>query len=114
MKFSRLALLSTVILPLAAFAAGTPATSTPTSQTITSVPATGAMSDGLVKKVDSGQGKITLGHGPLENLGMPAMTMVFHVADPTMTTKVKVGDKVKFRAVKATAGLTIERIETAH
>ena len=36
-------------------------------------------SDGEIKKVDKGAGKITVKHGPLANLDMPAMTMVFKV-----------------------------------
>jgi Cu/Ag efflux protein CusF len=44
--------------------------------------ATAPQSDGEVRKVDKEQGKITLRHGPLQNLDMPAMTMVFKVADP--------------------------------
>ena len=40
------------------------------------------LSEGEVRKVDVEQGKVTLRHGPLTNLDMPAMTMVFRVADP--------------------------------
>lgn len=35
------------------------------------------LTEGVVKKVDKAQGKLTIKHGPLDNLGMPAMTMVF-------------------------------------
>ena len=42
---------------------------------------TTALSEGVVKKVDKAQGKLTIKHGPLENLGMPGMTMVFRVRD---------------------------------
>ena len=38
-------------------------------------------------------GKLTIKHGPLENLGMDAMTMVFKVKDPAMLSQVKVGDR---------------------
>jgi len=37
----------------------------------------GALVDGEVRKVDKEAKKITLRHGPLPNLDMPAMTMVF-------------------------------------
>ena len=49
---------------------------------------------GSVTKIDQKQGKITLKHGPIKNLEMDAMTMVFAVGDPTMLKTVKVGDKV--------------------
>lgn len=70
-----------------------------------------AMSTGEVKKVDKGVGKITIRHGPLTNLGMPGMTMVFHVADPAMLDQVKAGDKVAFIAEKKNGALTVTRIE---
>ena len=38
-----------------------------------------ALAEGLVKKIDKAQGKLTLKHGPLANLKMPGMTMVFRV-----------------------------------
>jgi Cu(I)/Ag(I) efflux system protein CusF len=57
-------------------------------------------SDGEVRKVDLAQGKITLRHGPLPNLDMPAMTMVFNVPNRKLLEGVKEGDKVKFSADK--------------
>ena len=44
---------------------------------------------GEVTKVDAKQKKITIKHEPLANLAMPAMTMVFVVADDAMLEKVK-------------------------
>jgi len=41
------------------------------------------LTEGLVKKIDKAQGKLTLKHGPLANLEMPGMTMVFRVEDAT-------------------------------
>ena len=38
-----------------------------------------AMSDGEIKKIDKGASKVTIKHGPLANLDMPGMTMVFRV-----------------------------------
>ena len=39
---------------------------------------------GVVKKVDAKAKKLTIRHEELVNLDMPAMTMVFVVADPAM------------------------------
>jgi Cu/Ag efflux protein CusF len=36
-------------------------------------------------------GKITFKHGPIKNLDMPAMTMVFEVKAPAVLAKVKTG-----------------------
>ena len=72
-----------------------------------------ALSDGEVRKVDKSAKKITIKHGPLANLDMPPMTMVFRVKDPAMLDKVKAGDKVKFQAEKLGGALTVTSLETA-
>ena len=72
-----------------------------------------SMSDGEVRKVDKDAKKITLKHGEIKNLEMPAMTMVFQVKDTALLDKVKVGDKVKFKAEKAAAGYAVSEIEMA-
>jgi Cu/Ag efflux protein CusF len=73
----------------------------------------GEMTDGEVRKVDKEAGKVTLRHGPLKNLDMPAMTMVFRVADPKMLDTLKQGDKVKFVADKVNGAFTVTAIEPA-
>lgn len=57
-----------------------------------------AISQAEVRKIDMTQQKITLRHGPLADLGMPPMTMVFSVQDATQLEGLKVGDKVQFVA----------------
>ena len=74
---------------------------------------TAEMIDGEVRKVDKDAKKITIKHGPLTNLDMPAMTMVFQVKDPAMLEQVKVGDKVMFQAEKVGGAVTVIRIEAA-
>jgi len=85
----------------AAFAQATEATAS----------AADAMSTGEVKKVDKSTGKITIKHGPLANLGMDAMTMVFRVKDKAMLDQVKVGDKINFVAEEPNGQLTVTRLE---
>lgn len=70
-----------------------------------------AMAEGEIRKVDKDAKKITIKHGPLAKLDMPAMTMVFQVKDPAMLDQVKVGDKVKFDAEKVGAAFTLTKIE---
>ena len=72
-----------------------------------------AMADGEVRRLDKAQGKLTLRHGPLANLEMPAMTMVFRVADPKMLDALKEGDKVRFAADKVNGVITVTAIEAA-
>jgi len=69
------------------------------------------LSEGQVKKVDQAQGKLTLRHGPLENLGMPGMTMVFRVQDASWLDRVKAGDNIRFLAEKVNGALVITRLE---
>jgi len=70
-----------------------------------------SMSSGEVKKIDKGAGKMTIKHGPLENLGMDAMTMVFRVTDPAMLDQVKTGDKIDFIAQEPNGQLTVTKLE---
>jgi Cu/Ag efflux protein CusF len=69
--------------------------------------------DGEVRKVDKAAGKVTLKHGPIANLEMPPMTMVFRVRDPKMLDNVKAGDKVKFKADKVQGSYTVIELAPA-
>lgn len=69
--------------------------------------------EGEVRKIDREQGKLTLRHGPLKNLDMPAMTMVFRVADPKLLDSLKEGDQVRFTAEKRDGVYTVVAIQPA-
>ena len=69
------------------------------------------MADGEVKKIDRDAKKITLKHGTIKNLDMPAMTMVFQVKDAKLLDNVKVGDKVKFSAEQTKSAIFVTAIE---
>ena len=71
------------------------------------------LADGTVKKIDKSAGKLTIAHGPLESLGMPAMTMVFRAAEPGMLDQVKAGDKIRFAVEKVGGALTVTSLEPA-
>jgi len=59
---------------------------------------------GTVTAIDKTAGKITLNHGPIPEVGWPAMTMAF-TAKPELLNSVAVGDKVAFDVtVKGPAG----------
>ncbi len=72
-----------------------------------------AMSDGVVRKIDAPNGRITLKHGPIANLDMPGMTMVFRVQPPTLLKGIKVGDAVKFHAESINDALTVTALQPA-
>ncbi len=71
------------------------------------------MTQAEVRKVDTENRKLTLKHGPIKNLDMPAMTMVFEVKDAALLAKVKAGDKVQFRAVDNAGKLTVTELQPA-
>jgi Cu(I)/Ag(I) efflux system protein CusF len=45
------------------------------------------MAEAEVRRVDKDSKKVTLKHGPIKNLDMPGMTMVFQVRDLPCSTK---------------------------
>lgn len=73
--------------------------------------AAGDMSDAEVRKIDKDNKKLTLKHGEIKNLDMPAMTMVFQVKDAAFLDKVQPGDKVKFKAEKINGAFVVTEIE---
>jgi len=68
------------------------------------------LADGLVKKIDKANQKVTLSHGPLPN-GMPAMTMVFRVKDTGWLDRMKEGKTIRFAAEDINGAMTIVRFE---
>ncbi|MBT2326831.1 copper-binding protein [Variovorax paradoxus] len=90
-------------------------TSGATAPAASGAPATIAteLAEGEVRKVDKDSKKLTLKHGPLKNLDMPAMTMVFQVKEEAMLDKVQAGDKVRFQAEKIDGRFTVTRLEAA-
>lgn len=82
------------------------------AESSTSKSSNAAITEGEIKKVDKGAGKITIKHAELKNLDMPAMTMVFQVKDKAMLEQVKAGDKVKFVANKVGGKLIVTQMGT--
>ena len=54
---------------------------------------------------------MTLKHGEITNLGMPAMTMIFRATDKSMLDTLHEGDKVRFAADLVDRQLVVTRIE---
>lgn len=88
---------------LAAQVLDAPATPAP------AVAATTPLTEGEVKKIDLEQGKITLKHAALENLGMPSMTMVFRI-DAATLGDIKPGDAVRFRADRLDGAFVVTQL----
>lgn len=73
--------------------------------------ATPVMTEGIVQGVDATKGVVTLKHGEIANMQMPAMTMAFGVEDKKMLSHVKTGDKVKFRVEMVKNAPTVVHLE---
>jgi Cu/Ag efflux protein CusF len=67
-------------------------------------------SQGTITKIDMKWKKITIDHGPLENLDMPAMKMVFDMADPSLLETLSEGQDVTFVADRVNGKLTVTEI----
>jgi Cu(I)/Ag(I) efflux system periplasmic protein CusF len=75
--------------------------------------ASASLTEGEVRKVDKEAKKLTIRHGPIANLDMPAMTMVFQVQDHSVLDSVKTGDKIRFQAEKSAGAYTVTKVEPA-
>ena len=71
------------------------------------------MTEAEVRKVDMDAKKVTLKHGPIKNLDMPAMTMVFQVKDAALLDKLKTGDKIKFSVEQQQGAFVVTAVEKA-
>ena len=87
----------------AAHAAGAPASATEETR----------MTAGVVRKLDSEQKKITLQHEAIANLGMPPMTMAYGLGNAALADKVKVGDRVNFRAERINGAYVVTELAKA-
>jgi Cu/Ag efflux protein CusF len=61
--------------------------------------------------VDAARGRVTLKHAPIKSIKMAAMTMRFKVADASMLTPYKVGDRVRFAVVLQDDELIVSHME---
>ena len=66
---------------------------------------------GIVKKVDAKAGKVTIIHEELVDLEMPAMTMVFRVADAAMLETLSEGKEIEFVAARVEGKLTVTKLQ---
>ncbi len=96
-------------------AAQTPSTPAPAPATAPASQTAAAkdMAEAEVRKIDKDAKKVTLKHGPIKNLDMPSMTMVFQVRDATLFDKMAVGEKIMFTAEQLQGAYVITGVEKA-
>lgn len=68
--------------------------------------------EGEVTRIQKDTGKVTIRHGPIPNLDMPGMQMVFNLNDPSMIDKLKAGSKISFTADRINGAFTVMSIES--
>jgi Cu(I)/Ag(I) efflux system periplasmic protein CusF len=108
MKHFLAAALAAMTLAVPAFAQSTHNHAAPAANAVS-----GTLYDGEVKRVSKDTKRVTLAHGPLTGLDMPAMTMAFPVKDAALLDKLKPGDKVRFALEKSGEDMVVTRIEPA-
>ncbi|GAA4408397.1 RND transporter [Advenella faeciporci] len=57
-----------------------------------------ASAAGEVRRIQADKGKITIKHGPIVDLKLPAMTLIYNI-NPGLLKDIKPGDEVKFKAL---------------
>lgn len=71
------------------------------------------MAEGIVRKLDIDNRKITIKHGEIKNLEMPGMTMVFRLQEAVSMDKLQAGDKVLFHVEKIEGAYIITDLKSA-
>ena len=69
------------------------------------------MTKGTITRIDEVNQKVGIKHEENTTLNMPAMTMVFNLADPAQLKDMKVGDAVSFQAEDQGSKLTLTHLQ---
>lgn len=66
---------------------------------------------GVVKKIDTAGGLVTIAHGPVATLNWQAMSMTFKVKDKALLEKLEVGKTVNFSFVQQGDDYVVTRLK---
>ena len=69
------------------------------------------MAEGVVRRIDLENNKITIRHGEIKALDMPPMTMVFVAKKPILLKSLSPGDTVEFEAFEANGQYSVGKIQ---
>jgi len=70
-----------------------------------------AFTPGQVRRVDRAGGRVTVEHGPIPHLDLPAMTMTYRVRDQAWLDGLRPDDRIRFVAERMQGTYTITRLE---
>ncbi len=73
-----------------------------------------ALASAEIVKVYLKEKRVLLKHGPIPNLGMSAMTMVFSVKNPKILNSLRPGNKIKFTAEQVQQDFVVTFIEVTN
>jgi Cu(I)/Ag(I) efflux system protein CusF len=76
-----------------------------------SAAAQATLANGEVLEIDRKAKRVLLKHGPIQHIGMDAMTMEFSMPDGKLLASLKPGDKVRFDAAFKNGDYEITRME---
>jgi Cu/Ag efflux protein CusF len=69
------------------------------------------MAEGVVRRIDLENNKITIRHGEIKALDMPPMTMVFVAKQPALLKSLAPGDTVEFEAFESNGQYSVGKIQ---
>jgi Cu(I)/Ag(I) efflux system protein CusF len=67
--------------------------------------------NGVVRKLDIDNKKLTIRHEEIKHLEMPPMTMVFKVRESAVLPPLQVGDKIKFSVVRENGKFVVTDVQ---
>lgn len=70
-----------------------------------------AMAEGVVRRIDLDNNKITIRHGDIKALDMPPMTMVFIAKQPAQLKNLAPGDEILFEAFETNGQYSVGKIQ---
>lgn len=70
-----------------------------------------AMAEGVVRRIDLDNKKITIRHGEIKALDMPPMTMVFVAKQPELLKNLAPGDEIRFEAFDTNGQYSVGKIQ---
>ncbi len=70
-----------------------------------------AMAEGVVRRIDLDNNKITIRHGEVKALDMPPMTMVFVAKQPELLKSLVPGDAIVFEAFEVNGQYSVGKIQ---
>lgn len=98
-------------LPAAAAAQTGPGTTVSGRPASSATAGQGTLADGEVLEIYKKDKRVLLKHGPIQHIGMDAMTMEFGVPDGKLLASLKRGDRVRFAAIWKNGDYEVTHIE---